>query len=239
MKSIGVDEMNKVGAVIDIRAYAAGTTPSSDWFAGRAAPAFADDAAHVAAIALRGEGKVEALASDECVLLLSGRLEIESVAGTLVLDPATACVLPLGTGFVWRASEDMLAIIYAAPTAEVGTVRFPVMVDQTAPLEPSSPPPAQNLIGPVPSCRNHSDYWSANKEFVCGIWDSTPYHRIQVPYKQVELMYLLEGAVSFADAHGKVTFHAGDVCLFVRGDGCAWISEEYVKKIYATQRPVA
>jgi hypothetical protein len=52
-------------------------------------------------------------------------------------------------------------------------------------------------------------------------------------------MYLLEGAVSFADAHGKVTFRAGDACLFVRGDGCAWISEEYVKKIYATQRPVA
>jgi len=35
-----------------------------------------------------------------------------------------------------------------------------------------------------------------------------------------------------------VTFSAGDVCLFVRGQGCAWISEEYVRKIYATQRPV-
>lgn len=235
----GISEMQKVKAVIDIRAYAAGTAPSSDWFAGRAAPAFADEAAQVAALAPRGEGKVEALATDECVLLLAGRLEIESAAGTLVLEPANACVLPLGTGFTWRAAEDTLAIIYAAPASEIGTVAVPVLVDQAAALEPSSPPPEQNLIGPVPSCRNHSDYWSANKEFVCGVWDSTPYHRIQVPYKQVELMYLLEGQVSFADAHGKVTFSAGDACLFVRGEGCAWISEEYVRKIYATQRPVA
>ena len=72
----GISEMQKVKAVIDIRAYAAGTAPSSDWFAGRAAPAFADDAAQVAALAPRGEGKVEALATDECVLLLAGRLEI-------------------------------------------------------------------------------------------------------------------------------------------------------------------
>jgi len=80
---------------------------------------------------------------------------------------------------------------------------------------------------------------SANLEFACGTWDSTPYHRRQIPYRQVELMLLLEGSVTFTDANDSVSFKKGDVCMFVRGDGCAWLSEEYVKKVYATQRPVA
>ncbi len=228
----------KVAAVVDVRAYAAGTKPSSDWLNGRAAPAFADDKAQVAAIALRGEGRVDALAADECVLVLEGRLEIESSSGTVVIEPANAAVLPIGSSFSWRASDDLLAIIYAAPTQAIGSATAPVLIDLDAPLTPSSPPATENLLGPVPSCRNHSDYLSANTEFVCGIWDSTPYHRRQIPYRQVELMYLLEGKVSFTDQHGSVSFSAGDTCLFVRGDGCAWLSEEHVKKIYATQRPV-
>ncbi|MCJ2182942.1 cupin domain-containing protein [Novosphingobium sp. 1949] len=228
-----------VGAVLDMRAYARGARPSTSWFDGRAVPAFADDKAVVSALAPRGEGRVERLASDECVLLLGGRLEIASAAGVLVLEAGSACVLPLGTGFTWRASEAALAIVYAAPTETVGTREIPVLIDQTAELEPSSAPLVENLVGPVPSCRNHSDYWSANREFVAGVWDSTPYHRIQIPYRQVELMYLLDGAVTFADAAGQITFCAGDVCLFVRGEGCAWISERYVRKIYATQRAVA
>jgi len=227
-----------VDAVVDIRAYAAGARPANDWLNGRAAPAFADADAQVAAIALRGEGRVDALAADEFVLVLEGRLEIESEAGTLVMEPVTGGVLPVGTSFGWRASDDLLAIVYTAPTAAPGSATGPLLVDQHAPLAPSSPPLAENLIGPTPSCRAHSDYVSANGEFACGIWDSTPYHRRQIRYRQVELMYLLEGTVTFTNDEGSVRFSEGDACLFVRGDGCAWFSDEYVKKIYATQRPV-
>ncbi len=229
----------KVGAVIDMRAYAVGTVPSNDWFQGRAEPAFADAKAQVAAFALRGEGQVEALPTDELVLVLSGRLEIESEAGTLVIEPDASAVLPVGTSFRWRASDDLLAIVYAAPADAPGSAPVPVLIDKNAQLSPSNPPPAENLIGAVPSCRAYSDYVSANKEFACGTWDSTPYRRRQIPYRQVELMLLLEGTVTFSDAKGRVTFKKGDVCMFVRGDGCEWLSEEYVKKVYATQRPVA
>jgi uncharacterized cupin superfamily protein len=228
-----------VGAVIDVRAYAAGTAPSGDWLDGRAEPAFADAAARVAALALRGEGQVEALADDEFILVLEGQLTIESGAGTLVIERENGGVVPVGTSFTWRASDDLLAIIYSAPTPAVGTPAVPVLIDQSAPLTPSNPPAAENLIGETPACRNHTDYLSANTEFVCGTWDSTPYHRRRIPYRQVELMFLLEGSVTFADDAGQVNFTAGDVCLFVRGDGCSWLSEEHVKKIYATQRPVA
>ena len=234
--SLNVDQ--KIAAAVDVRAYAAGARPTNDWLSGRAAPAFADRKAQVAAIALRGEGRVEALSTDEFVLVLEGRLEIESDTGTLVMGPETAGVLPVGCSFAWRASEDVLAVIYTAPTDASGSATAPLLIDRDAPLTPSNPPLTENLIGPIPSCRNHSDYISANTEFVCGIWDSTPYHRRQIPYRQVELMFLLEGKVTFTSEEGQVSFSAGDACMFVRGDGCAWLSEEHVKKVYATQRPV-
>lgn len=52
-------------------------------------------------------------------------------------------------------------------------------------------------------------------------------------------MLLLDGKVTFTDDKGSVTFQKGDVFMFVRGDGCAWLSEEYVRKLYSIQRPVA
>ena len=235
---MSVARTQPVAAVVDIRAYAAGTTPSDDWLGGRAAPAFADRDAQVAAIALRGSGRVETVPADEFVLVLEGRLEIEREGGTLPVDAGTGAVLPVGSSFGWRASDDLLAVIYSAPTTEPGNATQPLAIDHEAPLSPSNPPLAENLIGSTPACRSHSDYISANGEFACGIWDSTPYHRRQIPYRQVELMYLLDGKVTFSDADGSVSFAAGDVCLFVRGDGCAWLSEEYVRKIYANQRPV-
>lgn len=227
-----------VGAVIDLRAYARGTAPSHHWQE-RAAPAFADGKARVAAVALRGTGHVDALPDDECVLVLAGQLSIDGAGGSLALAAGQAGVVPVGASFDWRASEDLLAIVYAAPTAAPGTPDAIVAIDTDAPLTPSGAPAPENLLGPVPQCRNHTDYLSANTEFVCGTWDSTPYHRRQIRYAQVEMMFLLGGRVTFTDAHASVTFGAGDACLFVRGDGCAWLSEEHVKKIYATQRPVA
>lgn len=228
----------QVSAVFDMRAYAAGTPSSSDWLGGRATPAFADEAAQVASFALRGEGEVVALPTDEQILVLSGRLEIESVHGTLVLGPDDSGVIPYGSSFRWRSSDDMLAIVFAAPTDRVGSATAPLLIDKEAPLGPSNPPAVENLLGEMPTCRGFSDYKSANGEFAGGTWDSTPYHRRQIPYRQVELMLLLAGQVTFSDANASVTFSKGDVCMFVRGDGCAWLSTEYVKKVFAIQRPV-
>ncbi len=229
-----------VGAVMDLRAYAEGTAPSAAWLDGRAAPAFADDKAVVCAFALRGTGQVAFLPSDEFVLVLKGGLEI-AAEGTaaLVLGPDDCCALPYGCSFGWTASDDLLALVYSAPTDRAGNVTVPVMIDKSAPLNPSTPPARENLLGDVPTCRGFSDYVSANAEFCAGTWDSTPYHRRQIPYRQVELMLLMEGAVTFSDGNGSVSFGKGDVCLFVRGDGCAWLSEEYVKKVFATQRPLS
>lgn len=228
----------RVGAVIDLRAYAVGAAPSNDWVGGRAAPAFADEAANVSALAPRGNGRVESPTCDEFVIVIAGRLEIEGGGRRLVLEADQSAVLPVGVSFDWRAADDTLAIVYSAPAAEPGTLRTPAPIDTTAKLSPSNPPLAELLVGPTPSCRNHSDYWSATREFVCGTWDSTPYHRRQMPYRQVELMLLLDGSVTFADETGRVTHSKGDLFVAIRGPGCSWISEVYVKKVYATQRAV-
>lgn len=228
----------QVAAVFDMRAYAAGTSPSSDWLGGRATPAFSDQSAHVASFALRGEGEVAGLPTDEQILVLTGRLEIESEHGTLVLGPDDAGIIPYGSSFRWRSSDDMLAIVFAAPTDRVGSAAAPLLINKEAPLGPSNPPATENLLGEMPTCRGFSDYKSANGEFAGGTWDSTPYHRRQIPYRQVELMLLLAGKVTFTDANASVTFSKGDVCMFVRGEGCAWLSTEYVKKVFAIQRPV-
>ncbi len=225
-----------VRGIIDLRAYAARVAPTRDWLAGRAAPAFTDDAATVAAIAPVGEGRVAALPSDEFVIVLAGEIGVETSRGVTAVSEGGSAVLPSGLGFAWRAVAGTVAVIVACPSAS-GTAAAVVPIDEAASLERSNPPLAELLVGPTPSCRNHTDYRSATGEFVCGTWDSTPYHRRPMLFRHIELMHLLEGAVTFQDESGSVTFSEGAINLAARGAQIAWISEVQVKKVYATHRP--
>ena len=109
-----------------------------------------------------------------------------------------------------------------------------------AELAPSGAPLAELLVGTTPSCRNHTAFRSADGEFTCGVWDSTPYHRRAMRYGHFELMVLLRGAVTFVDERERTrTFRAGDVFLVEQGASCSWDSREEVAKIYAIYRPLA
>ena len=237
----------RVRGVIDLRSYAdAGdAAPTGDWLTGRAPPAFVDDGASVVALVPVGEGRVAALPCDEFLIVLSGALTVESARGMTVINTGRSAVLPAGLSFGWRAAAGTIAIIVACPAAVPAGDSFAgrsvtgdiVPIDEAASLEPSNPPIADLLVGPTPSCRNHSDYRSTNGEFVCGTWDSTPYHRRAMLYRHIELMHLLDGRVTFKDATGSVTFSKGDVFLAMRGAECAWISQVHVKKVYAIHRP--
>jgi uncharacterized cupin superfamily protein len=228
--------VTRVHGVIDLRAYAAHVASTHDWLSGRAAPAFDDGATVVTAIAPLGEGRVATLPSDEFVIVISGELTLEGAQRRAVVGPDRSVVLPCGAAFGWRAAAGTVAVIVACPGA-ARTLPEPVPIDEAAPLSPSNPPPADLLLGAMPSCRNHSDYRSASGEFVCGVWDSTPYHRRAILHPQVELMHLLEGAATFVDASGSVTFSEGDILVRVRGAHCSWLSEVHVKKVYATHKP--
>ncbi len=230
MKSI------RVKKVIDLRDYAASARATNDWLTGRAAPVFSDHGALVTAFAPNGGGRVTSMPADEFVMALSGELAFRGSGDTVVIGAGQSAVLPAGLSFEWRASGATKAVVMACPTTSVRTMDV-VPIDADASLVPSSPPLAELLVGPTPACRNHADFRSVSGEFVCGTWDSTPYHRRPMVYRHIELMHLLDGAVTLEDSGGSVSFSRGDTLLCARGAECAWISEVHVKKVYATHRP--
>ncbi|HJP67560.1 MAG TPA: cupin domain-containing protein [Sphingomicrobium sp.] len=176
------------------------------------------------------------LPGDEFVLVLSGQVRFNQKERELRVGEGEAAVVLRNHTLDWTAEEQSELLVMRCIAG--GSAAEPVVIDTKAPLSASNPPLAHLLVGPTPNCRNHSDFRSETGEFVCGTWDSTPYHRRLMEFGHFELMRLLEGQVTFVDQHGRTgTFSAGDVVLFVRGGGCSWESRSHVKKIYATYRP--
>ena len=177
-----------------------------------------------------------ALPGDEFVLVLSGAVRLRQNGRELKIGAGDAAVIVRDQPLDWAADEAAELIVMRCTAG--GSGDGPVPIDTSAPLSPSNAPLADLLVGPTPSCRNHSDFRSATGEFTCGTWDSTPYHRRLMEFRHFELMRLLEGEVTFIDQHGRSgTFGPGNVVLFVKGGAASWESRSHVKKIYATYRP--
>lgn len=184
-----------------------------------------------------GRGAVRTLAADEFVVVLSGAVTFEQDGRSIVLTEGRSAVLPRGAAFDWSGADTATLLFMRYSGASEGDGRI-VPIDEAAPLQPSGAPLAELLIGPAPSCRNHTDYRSTNGEFLCGTWDSTPYHRRAMAYRHYELMHLLGGAVTFEDEAGlRRTFSKGDIFLVEQHAQCSWESTVDVAKIYAIYRP--
>lgn len=184
-----------------------------------------------------GVGVVSELAADEFVFVLKGNWLVTQEGDITDLAESSSIVLLHGCSFSWQANE-ATTLIYMRYTQSTSSDNRLVPIDLSATLEPSGAPLAELLVGSTPSCRNHTDYLSADNQFVCGSWDSTTYHRLAMKYKHYEFMCLLEGSVTFVDELGrKGTFVKGDVFLVEQGAQCSWESLEYVKKVYAIFRP--
>jgi len=185
-----------------------------------------------------GASGLGAVPGDEFVLVLEGDISFEQSGTRLRLGPGEAGVVIRDRPLDWSSDHGSKLIIMRCTGGGGAGDDAPVRIDQDAPLAPSNPPLPQLLIGPSPQCRNHTDYRSESGEFVCGIWDSTPYHRRLMDFRHYELMRLLEGSVTFVDASGRSgEFGVGDVILIEQGGGASWESRQHVKKIYATFRP--
>ena len=224
---------------IDLRAWAAtaivtDAAPQDAFLAARALLPQPAGPVTIGLIALpQGSGTVAAMPADEFVIVASGTVQI----GQVILNEGDALVLCEGAGFGWTAAADsrLLFVRRTGGSLADGAI---VPIDTSATLVASGAPLAELLVGPTPSCRNFTDYRSADGEFVCGTWDSTPYHRRAMTYGHYELMYLLEGSVTFVDGAGaKGTFGKGDIFLVEQGASCSWDSQVHVKKIYAIYRP--
>lgn len=184
-----------------------------------------------------GHGSVPSLPNDECIVVHEGSLTLTQQNVTLTLMAGQSAVILHGAAFSWRAQGPVSLIFTRYNRSQAGQ-RSIVPIQATPELKPSGTPSLDLLTTPVPSCRNFTDHVSADGEFMCGTWDSTPYARLPLFYRHYELMHLLEGSVHFVDEVGRsATFSKGDIFLIEQGASCTWDSREDVAKVYVIYRP--
>ena len=184
-----------------------------------------------------GRGAVPSMPADEFIIVDAGRVTLTCPDAVLTLEAGDSAVLQQGAAFSWSADGPVSLIFVRYNGSQPGEHAI-VPIRQDPQLEPSGAPLAELLLTPTPACRNYSDYRSADGEFVCGTWDSTPYHRRAMLYRHFELMYLLQGSVTFVDETGREgTFSQGDIFLVEQGAMCSWESREQVAKVYVIYRP--
>ena len=185
-----------------------------------------------------GGGTVQALPADEFIIVNEGSLTLVQQGSTLTLGPNQSAILKHGAAFTWSAqgAVSLIFVRYNKSRAGDGAI---VPIRENPEMGPSAGGPAADLLlTPTPVCRNYTDYKSEDGEFTCGTWDSTPYARRALYFRHMELMYLLEGSVTFVDETGRSgTFSKGDIFLIEQKASCTWESREHVAKLYVIYRP--
>lgn len=192
------------------------------------------------AIALAaGGGAVPSMPADEFIIVNEGSLTLSQQDFTLTLEAGQSAVIQQGAAFSWSAQGPVSVLFTRYNRSQPGD-RAMVPIKENPQLDPTGTPLAELLLSPAPVCRNFTDYRSADGELVIGTWDSTPYHRRAMYYRHYELMYLLEGSVTFVDEAGRSgTFSKGDIFLVEQGAQCSWESRDHVAKVYVIYRPAA
>jgi uncharacterized cupin superfamily protein len=184
-----------------------------------------------------GGGVVQELPADEFIVVCEGVVTLTQHGRTHELRQGASVVLQRGAAFSWSAAAPASLIFMRYKDSEPGDRKI-VPISENPPLAPSNPPRAELLLSPAPACRSYADYRSADAKFSCGTWDSTPYHRSAMFYPHCELMYLLEGSVTFIDEAGRSgTFAKGDIFLVEQNACCSWESRVDVAKVFAIYRP--
>ncbi|WP_068166968.1 cupin domain-containing protein [Hydrogenophaga taeniospiralis] len=185
-----------------------------------------------------GSGAVPSLPADEFIIVHEGSLTLTQQDSTLTLGPNQSAMLKHGAAFTWSAQGPVTLIFTRYNNSQTGDGAI-VPIKENPAMGPSAGGPlADLLLTPAPVCRNHTDYRSADGEFTCGTWDSTPYARRAMFFRHMELMFLLEGSVTFVDEAGRsATFSKGDIFLIEQKASCTWDSRENVAKLYVIYRP--
>ena len=192
------------------------------------------------AIALEaGSGAVRSLPADEFIIVNEGSITLTQQDVTLTLEAGQSAVIQQGAAFSWTAQAPVSLLFTRYNRSQPGDGAI-VPVKENPQMDASGGPLAELLLTPAPVCRNFTDYRSADGELLIGTWDSTPYHRRTMFYRHYELMYLLEGSVTFIDEAGRSgTFSKGDIFLIEQTASCTWESPVNVAKVYVIYRPAA
>lgn len=229
--------MTTCPSFIDLDAFAQTAQPGSDPFGTDAALLpLRGGPVEMLACALSGSGSAQTQTGDTMLIVAEGEARITAGGQTHTLAKGGSLVLSGPQAFDWSA--DKARVVTMRYTGGAGDAAGVTLVDPTTERVPSGAPLAELLIGPTPQCRNHTQFLSTDGEFMVGVWDSTPYHRRAMAYRHFELMYLLDGSVTFIDEEGREgTFRKGDLFLVEQNAQCSWESREDVTKIFAIYRP--
>jgi uncharacterized cupin superfamily protein len=192
----------------------------------------------IAARLMEGAGVWDTLRGDTFLIVADGVLDLTVGGADYRLAKGESIVLSGPHQVAWAAQGTrVITMRYTGGPAQAGPV---VAIDPSSERQPSGAPLAELLIGPTPQCRNATQFTSDDGEFMVGHWDSTPYHRRAMAYRHYELMYLLDGSVSFIDEEGREGhFAKGDLFLVEQQAQCSWESRVDVAKVYAIYRPAA
>jgi uncharacterized cupin superfamily protein len=182
-----------------------------------------------------GEIDVESFPHTETIVVVDGELSlIAADAAPLVLGRGHGAVIGRGTAVRILAATRTVFVFCAA--AADGNNPGVTRLRADADFKPSTPPPAESLLGSAPHCRSDNVFTDEQAHYRAGTWDSTPYHRVVRPHRLNEFMYLLAGGVRFASPDGSVlSANAGDALFVAQGAPIGWESSESVAKFYVVQ----
>jgi uncharacterized cupin superfamily protein len=176
----------------------------------------------------------------EFMMILEGKVTIETERGNLSVKAGESFVIPKGLRLRWIQKQRVKKFFVIFEGGEPAPKRGAIKIDPGAMLEPSPPPSADMLLSPVPTQHSRDVFTDPSGRFNVGVWDTTGYRRRQIDFPRHELMHLLEGSVTFTDDAGlNQTFTKGDTFFVPLGTPNAWKSEGYLRKIFCIVQPEA
>jgi len=183
-----------------------------------------------------GEIDVESYPHTETIVVVDGMLSLSAAgAAPLVLGRGEGAVIARGTAVRILAVSRAVFVSCAAAAEGPATPGITALRADAA-FKPSTPPPAEALLGATPQCRSDNVFFDAPADYRAGTWDSTPYHRVVRPHRLNEFMYLLAGGVRFAGPDGSLlSAKAGDAIFVAKAAPIGWESSERVAKFYVVQ----
>ena len=184
-----------------------------------------------------GELDVASFPHTETLVVIEGELLLAPAGGeALRVGPNAGAVIARGTRVRIEASS-RVTFAWCAAQGESAAQTGIAPLRANANFKPSSPPPSETLLGPVPQCRSDNVFTDDKSLYRAGTWDSTGYHRIVRPHPVNEFMHLLAGTVHLAGVDGSViTASAGDTVFVPRDTAIGWESRERVAKFYGIQQ---
>jgi uncharacterized cupin superfamily protein len=186
--------------------------------------------------------RLEPYPVNEFMVLLEGSLELVGEDGSVqTFRAGDGFVIPKGAMLQWRQPEYVRKfwVIHDdanSPPAATGLTALLTDPDAELPRMPRAD--AALFESEVPDMGMNILYQDPGGKFIAGVWESTPMTRVASTIDRSELMHIIAGSGSIANADGVVfNFKAGDTFLVPVGMGYQWRSDEYVKKLFCSYTP--